>query len=146
MLMWLFGLACVQVFDISSSVVVLDQYGASIESDDLVFCQALTTMEKDAKDNPVVHTQCFNESVVSGVANLPNWEGTYKRGVDDIQLWIQEASEQSTYATLLDSDEDVWCDNVDVDYDMDGNTSSTQFCTSNFEFYFLWQVEISTVE
>lgn len=144
--MMLFGLACVQVFDISSTVVVLDASGMAIEDEEMMFCQSLTTVETDEQDNPVVHTQCFNQAVVSGVADLPNWEGTYKRGVDDIQLWVQDRDDRLTYATLLDSDEDVWCDNVDVDYDVDGYTSSTEFCTSNFEFYFLWQVEISTVD
>ena len=146
MWMMVLGLACVQVFDISSAVVVLDGDGMAIDSESMTFCQSLTTSEKDEQDNPVVQTQCQDQSVLSGVADLSNWEGTYKRGVEDIQLWVQEVNEQRTYATLLDSDEDVWCDNVDVDYDIDGYTSSTEFCTSNYEFYFLWTVEISPVE
>lgn len=146
MLMMVLGLACIQVFDISSAVVVLDDAGMAIDSGAMTFCQSLTTSEKDEQDNPVVQTQCQDQSVLSGVADLSNWEGTYKRGIEDIQLWVQDEDEQRTHARLLDSDEDVWCDNVDVDYDIDGYTSSTEFCTSNYEFYFLWTVEISTAE
>lgn len=139
--MILLWLGCVEYFDVSSSVVVLNENMVAINSAGYQFCQALTTGEKNEAGENVVHTACSVEPVVNGVVDLPNWEGYYRNGMQGIALWVESSdTEERIDATLLDSDEDVWCDNVDVDVDSDGSTTSTQFCSNNYEFYLLWQV------
>ena len=83
--------------------------------------------------------------IVDGIADLSNWEGEYHGDVVSIELWWNQGDLEHA-ATLIDTDEDVWCDNVDVDTDMNGNTTRTPFCTSDFEFYLLWSLEIPTLD
>ena len=141
----LFLSGCVEYFDISSSVVVLTGDGLAVETADMVFCQSLVTGEHDDTNQNVVYTTCSNQPVMSGVAELPNWEGTYRHGIESLSLYV-EGQEEIHEAVLLDSDEDVWCDNVDVDYDEYGTSTHTPFCTSNFEYFFLWQVVIQNYD
>ena len=134
---------CIQLFDISSTVLVTTEDGMVVESTGAQFCHRLHTdyTTKDVSEYSV--DACVSTDIVAGVADLPNWEGEYRGEVTSIELWWMQ-DELEHMATLIDTDEDVWCDNVDVDTDMNGNTTSTRFCTSNFEFYLLWSMELPT--
>ena len=136
-------LGCTQVFDISSTVLVTDE-GMVVDATGVEFCHRLNT-NYTTKDIPEYSVDaCATSDIVGGVAELPNWEGEYRGEVTTIELWWKQG-DMDYAAELIDTDEDVWCDNVDIDTDMNGNTTTTPFCTSNFEFYLLWGLEISTV-
>ena len=138
----MFAMACTEFFDISSSVFVLDADGVAVTDQEATFCQALTSTELTEKGDRIIVRACTEQSIHDGVATIPNWEGQYRGDIVDFQLWLKDGD--SLYpGELIDSDEDVWCDNVDVDTDANGNTTSTPFCTSNFEFFFVWQVVIN---
>ena len=143
-MMWML-LGCVQVFDISSTVLVTTDEGMVVEATEVEFCHRLNTdySTEDISDYSV--DACTTSDITGGVAELPNWEGEYRGEVTTIELWVNQ-NEKEVEAILIDTDEDVWCDNVDVDTDMNGNTTTTPFCTSNFEFYLLWSMEIPTVD
>lgn len=138
------GLGCIQLFDISSSVLVT-QEDMVVNVPDSQFCHRLNT-DYSTKEVPEYSVEaCVTADIVDGIALLPNWEGEYRGEVTSIELWLVEG-ETETPATLLDTDEDVWCDNVDIDTDMNGNTTSTPYCASNFEFYLLWNLELTAAE
>lgn len=133
---------CVQLFDISSSVFVTHNETA-MDALDVEFCHRLNT-DYSTKNIPKYSVEaCTTVDIVDGVALLPNWEGEYRGDVSSIELWLLE-NEVETPAVLLDTDEDVWCDNVDIDTDVNGNTTTTPYCASNFEFYLLWGVALVT--
>ena len=135
---------CVQLFDISSTVLVTTGDGMVVDTSSAEFCHRLNT-NYSTKDIPEYSVDaCITSDIVGGVADLSNWEGEYLGEVTSIELWWKQGDLEHV-ATLMDTDEDVWCDNVDVDTDMNGNTTHTPFCTSNFEFYLLWSLEIPTV-
>ena len=134
---------CIQLFDISSTVLVTTEDGMVVESTGTQFCHRLHT-DYTTKDVPEYSVDaCVSTDIVDGIADLPNWEGEYRGEVTSIELWWMQDDLEHT-ATLIDTDEDVWCDNVDVDTDMNGNTTRTPYCTSNFEFYLLWSLEVPT--
>ncbi len=138
----LLTICCTQIFDISSSIFIIGQDGLAVSESSTTFCQALTSSEVTEKGEAVVISRCTDEPILDGVTTLPNWEGTYKGEIMDFQMWMLDG-EKEYQGDLIDSDEDVWCDNVDIDTDANGNTTSTPFCTSNFEYFFVWQVVIS---
>ena len=141
-MIWLLT-GCIQLFDISSTVFITTDDGRVVESNGAQFCHRLHTDYTTKEVSEYSVDACVSTDIVDGVAELPNWEGEYRGEVTSIELWwMQDALEH--IATLIDTDEDVWCDNVDVDTDMNGNTTSTPFCTSNFEFYLLWSMEVPT--
>lgn len=136
-LMWI---GCVQYFDISSAVLVTTEDGMVVESTGSQFCHRLHT-NYSTKDIPEYSVDaCATTDIVNGVAELPNWEGEYRGEVTSIELWWMK-DDSDIDAILLDTDEDVWCDNVDVDTDMNGNTTRTPYCASNFELYLLWSLK-----
>ena len=140
----LLHLGCTQLFDISSTVFVTTNDGLVVDATGVEFCHRLNT-NYSSKDIPEYSVEaCITSDILDGVANLPNWEGEYLGEVTDIELWLKQNNAENE-ALLFDTDEDVWCDNVDVDTDMNGNTTTTPFCTSNFEFFLLWSVEIPEV-
>ncbi len=140
--MWLFMVVgCTEIFDISSTVLVRDEQDSVVTQTDAVFCQRLSTDYTSKDVEAYFEEACFETDIVNGIAELDNWEGLYKGDVSNMELWWQ-TDEKDIPATLIDTDEDVWCDNVDTDTDINGNTTSTQFCTSNYEFYLLWEVQI----
>ncbi len=141
-MIWLLS-ACTEIFDISSTVLVYDASGYVVTQSDVEFCQRLNTdyTSKEVEEYSV--DACTTVTVENGVADLPNWEGEYRGTVQSVELFWMETEEIAPLAaTLIDSDRDVWCDNVDVDTDMQGNTTSTPFCTSNYEFYLLWELQL----
>lgn len=138
-------LGCVQLFDISSTVLVTTDDGMVVDATGVEFCHRLNT-NYSTKDIPEYSVDaCIISDITDGIAELPNWEGEYRGEVTSIELWWRQ-NDMDYEAVLIDTDEDVWCDNVDVDTDMNGNTTRTPYCTSNFEFYLLWSLEIPTVE
>ena len=143
-MIWLV-LACTQLFDISSTVLVTTDDGMVVQAPDAEFCHRLST-NYSTKDIPEYSVDaCITAGIVDGVADLPNWEGEYRGDVVSIELWWKNGDLENA-AALIDTDEDVWCDNVDVGTDMNGNTTRTPFCISNFEFYLLWSLEIPTAD
>ena len=143
-MIWLFT-GCVQLFDISSTVLVTTSDGMVVDAFNAEFCHRLNT-NYSTKDIPEYSVDaCITADIAAGVADLPNWEGEYRGEVTSIELWWKNGDIDNV-ATLIDTDEDVWCDNVDVDTDMNGNTTRTPFCTSNFEFYLLWSLAVPALD
>jgi len=136
---------CTELFDISSTVLVRDENQMVHTEENVEFCQRIRTdyTSDDVKEYFV--EACTMVDVVDGIADLPNWEGVYRGNVTDIELWWVGESELFP-ATIVDDDEDVWCDNVDVDTDMNGNTTTTPFCSTNFEFYLLWEIALPSLD
>ena len=137
----LMGCQVPQVYDISSSVLVQDEAGSVIQTDGTVFCYFFEA--GDVKEN-IVETnvrQCTVVEIVNGVALLPNLEGEFYGDPMNYGVVMQH-KDQSYSAVFLDDDEDVWCDNVDVDHDAEGNVQTTPFCIQGFEFYQLWSVVV----
>ena len=142
MVLWI---GCIQYFDISSTVLVTTEDGMVVESTGSQFCHRLNT-NYSTKEIPEYSVDaCVMTDIVDGVADLPNWEGEYRGEVTSIELWWMHGDLEHV-ATLIDTDEDVWCDNVDVDTDMNGNTTRTPYCANNFELYLLWTLGVPAID
>ena len=139
-MIWM-AFSCTQVFDISSSVLITSTDGTVVDATDAEFCHRLNTTYSTEEEPEYFVSECITTDVQNGFADLPNWEGVYRGEVTTIELWWTR-NDAIYDAVLIDTDEDVWCDNVDVDTDINGNMTTTPFCTSNFEFYLLWSMEI----
>jgi len=134
-------IACVEWYDISASVVVRDDNDSVVNAKDVIFCQVFKSGNLKEEEVETAVRKCDAVDIEDGLALLPNIEGEYYGDPMSIGLTLHHKSEVYT-AELMDSDEDVWCDNVDVDYDADGNATYTQFCTSNYEFYHVWALRV----
>ena len=68
-------LGCVQLFDISSTVLVTSDDGMVLDATGVEFCHRLNT-NYSTKDIPEYSVDaCITSDLVNGVADLPNWEG-----------------------------------------------------------------------
>ena len=133
------AIGCTEVYDLSGAVIVNDGSGQVINASNVNFCMQFTSGNKRTEEVETNIQECTNTDIVDGLAILPNAEGTYKGSPMEFTVYLNH-NDEIYPATIVDSDEDVWCDNVDVDYDSAGNTTVTQFCTTNYEFYYLWSL------
>ena len=131
------------IFDISSSVLVQDKEGANIQSAGADFCYSFESGDPNTLEIWTAVHQCTTAEVNNGLALLPNLEGQFYGEPLSVSLVLLH-DEQQYSGVLLDDDSDVWCDNVDVDHDAEGNVTKTPFCTYGYEFYQLWSVAVPT--
>ena len=149
MISMLLMMACgpaIQKYDISSAIIASNEDGLLIQSGDVEICQTIETRNDTDKDLNVSITQCYILDIENGVALLPNWEGEYAES-DETEVIISVEifdDEESYSATLLDNDEDVWCDNeIPLTQNESGAvTQTTRLCEQGFESYMLWQVTL----
>ena len=132
---------CTEVYDLSGAVVVNDDSGQVINASNVTFCMQFTSGNKRTEEVATNIQECTVTDIEDGLAILPNAEGTYRGSPMEFTVYLKH-NDEIYPATIVDSDEDVWCDNVDVDYDSAGNSTITQFCTTNFEFYYLWSLVV----
>ena len=73
---------------------------------------------------------CIIANIVHGIAEHLNWDSESRGGVTSIDLgWMQGDLEH--VEMHIDTDEDMYCDNVDLDTDMNGSITQTRFCASD---------------
>ena len=145
MLILLSMLACDQShktfhYDISSTVLVLDETGVAVNAENIEICQQFRSEDYDTRTAWEVHAvQCDIVDIDDGIVLLPNWEGEYFGSDVDIAIEIHHLGEIHG-AELISSDEEVWCDNGQaVEFDENGNVIEYQsLCEENYERYLVW--------
>ena len=137
------SIGCTEWYDLSGAVVVQDEAGQVVNAERVTFCLLFSAGNPKTEEVETDVRDCTEIDIVDGVALLPNAEGEYKGTPMELSVVLRHEDEVYP-AELLDGDEDVWCDNVDVDYDAQGNTTTTQFCTYNFEYYYVWSLILPT--
>ena len=152
MLMMLLALACetpeTYFYDISSTVMITDESDQLVDIEELILCQRFRSEDTDTTTDWSVHAeQCVAVNVTDGIAVLPNWEGEYFGS--SAKVIVDTVIDGDTYeAELVDSDEDVWCDNaVYIEVDEHNNvTEHGDLCSENFERYLLWALVIPSTD
>jgi hypothetical protein len=135
------SMGCSEVYDLSGAVIVNDGSGQVINATDVNFCMQFTSGNTRTEEVKTNIQECTETDIEDGLALLPNAEGSYKGSPMEFSVYLNH-NDEIYPATIVDSDEDVWCDNVDIDYDSAGNSTVTQFCTTNFEFYYVWHLVV----
>ena len=147
MLMMLLTLACETqpksyFYDISSTVMVTDETGLTLDLEEIELCQRFRSEDYDTTTSWTVHAeQCEVVDIKDGVATLSNWEGEYFG--PDVSIVIDLSKDGDVYeAELLDNDTEVWCDNAVVtEIDEHGNpVTYDDLCSENYERYLLWSL------
>ena len=131
-------------YDISSTIMVQDENGTQINMDDVEICQIFRAEDYDTRTEwQLFAEQCDSVDIEDGLVMLPNWEGEYFG--PDVDIFVELRHEGEVYpGELLDSDDDVWCDNTIAEsYDEDGNVISyASVCEENYERYLLWSLTL----
>ena len=131
-------------YDISSTVIVTDDMGIQLDIEDVEFCQRFQSEDYNTQTSWQVHSeQCETIDIDNGLAVLSNWEGEYFG--PDVSIVIDMKHEgEIIEAELVDSDQDVWCDNEVIDsVDPEtGQVTYTNMCDENYERYLLWNLVV----
>ena len=134
-------------YDISSTVIVTDDMGVQLDMEDVEFCQRFQSEDYNTQTSWQVHSeQCETIDIDHGLAVLSNWEGEYF-GPDVSIVIDMKYGDQIFEAELVDSDQDVWCDNEVID-SVDPETglvTYTNMCDENYERYLLWNLVVPSV-
>ncbi len=134
-------------YDISSTVIVTDDMGVQLDMEDVEFCQRFQSEDYNTQTSWQVHSeQCETIDIDHGLAVLSNWEGEYF-GPDVSIVIDMKYGGQIFEAELVDSDQDVWCDNEVID-SVDPETglvTYTNMCDENYERYLLWNLVVPSV-
>ena len=134
-------------YDISSTVIVTDDTGVQLDMEDVEFCQRFQSEDYNTQTSWQVHSeQCETIDIDHGLAVLSNWEGEYF-GPDVSIVIDMKYGDQIFEAELVDSDQDVWCDNEVID-SVDPETglvTYTNMCDENYERYLLWNLVVPSV-
>lgn len=149
MLLFLQFFACEEgtktfMYDISSTILVTDERGLQIDMEDVEFCQRFQSEDYDTQTSWSVHAeQCETVDIDDGIAILSNWEGEYFG--PDVSIVVEMKKDNDVFfATLIDNDQEVWCDNqvvTSVDEYNDTVTYS-DLCSENYERYLLWSLVV----
>ena len=132
------------LYDISSTVIVADDSGYQLNIDDAEICQTFRSEDDDTTTEWSVHSErCDTVDVVDGLVVLSNWEGEYFGPIVTVSLDMR-VGEERYIARLVDSDDDVWCDNqVATEYDEHNNAVDySRLCDENYERYMLWSLVV----
>ena len=131
-------------YDISSTVIVTDDTGVQLDMEDVEFCQRFQSEDYNTQTSWQVHSeQCETIDIDHGLAVLSNWEGEYF-GPDVSVVVEMKKDDDVCFATLIDNDQEVWCDNqvvTSVDEHNDTVTYS-DLCSENYERYLLWSLVV----
>ena len=132
------------MYDISSTILVTDERGLQVDMEDIEFCQRFQSEDFDTRTSWSVHAeQCETVDIDDGVAILSNWEGEYFG--PDVSIVVEMKKDDDVFfATLIDNDQEVWCDNqvvTSVDEHNDTVTYS-DLCSENYERYLLWSLVV----
>ena len=131
-------------YDISSTIIVTDDTGVQLDMEDVEFCQRFQSEDYNTQTSWQVHSeQCEVIDIDHGLAVLSNWEGEYF-GPDVSIVIDMKYGDQIIEAELVDSDQDVWCDNEIID-SVDPETgvvTYTNMCDENYERYLLWNLVV----
>ena len=128
-------------YDISSTVLVTDETGMTLDLDEVEFCQKFESEDYNTQTGWTVHSdQCEIVDVKDGIVELTNWEGEYFG--PDVSIVIEMIYEGDPWeAELLNSDTEVWCDNeVITEVNEHSNVTYDNLCSENFERYLLWSL------
>ena len=132
------------MYDISSTILVTDERGLQVDMEDVEFCQRFQSEDFDTRTSWSVHAeQCETVDINDGIAILSNWEGEYFG--PDVSIVVEMKKDGDVFfATLIDNDQEVWCDNqvvTSVDEHNDTVTYS-DLCSENYERYLLWSLVV----